>query len=215
METKAAAKTSPDWDLIERDYRAGIKPLRQIAEEHGISHPAIAKRAKRDDWSRDLAAKIAARAEELVTKAAVTKVVTAETLATEKEIVEANATAIVQVRIGHRKDINRGRTLVMSLLEELEQQAGAENVALLQEMGELLRRNDDKGQDKLNDLYQKVISLPGRAKTMKDLGDSLRTLVTLERQAFGLDTEAAPKDEGLSVLATAELLKMRRALAGD
>ena len=44
---------------------------------------------------------------------------------------------------------------------------------------------------KLNDLYQKIISLPGRAKTMKDLGESLRVLVTLERQAFGLDNVGA------------------------
>ena len=44
-----------------------------------------------------------------------------------------------------------------------------------------------KGQDKLNDLYQKIISLPGRAKTMKDLGETLRVLIALERQAFGLD----------------------------
>ena len=85
----------------------------------------------------------------------------------------------------------------MALLEELEQQAGGEQVAMLEQLGELLRSEDDKGQDKLNDLYHKVISLPGRAKTMKDLGESLRVLVTLERQAFGLDT-AGPDGEAQS-----------------
>ena len=75
----------------------------------------------------------------------------------------------------------------MALLEELEQQTGAETVAMLEALGDMLRMEDDKGRDTLNDLYRKVISLPARAKTMKDLGESLRVLVTLERQAFGLD----------------------------
>jgi hypothetical protein len=39
----------PDWDAIERDYRAG-KPLRAIAAEHGLSHTAIRKRGVRDGW---------------------------------------------------------------------------------------------------------------------------------------------------------------------
>ena len=43
-----------DWERIELDYRAGIKTLRQIAEEHGITHGAVNKRAARDGWQRDL-----------------------------------------------------------------------------------------------------------------------------------------------------------------
>ena len=47
-----------DWEKIEGDYRAGVKTLREIAEERGITHGAINKRAKRDGWTRDLTAKI-------------------------------------------------------------------------------------------------------------------------------------------------------------
>jgi hypothetical protein len=54
--------TTPDWDRIELDYRAGIKTLREIADEQGITHGAINKRAKRDGWVRDLSAKIRAKA---------------------------------------------------------------------------------------------------------------------------------------------------------
>lgn len=50
----------PNWEQIELDYRAGIKSLRQMAADHGIAHSAISKRAKRDDWSRDLSKKIKA-----------------------------------------------------------------------------------------------------------------------------------------------------------
>ena len=58
---KAPSTKAVDWERIELDYRAGIKTLRQIAEENGISHVAINKRAKRDGWTRDLSAKIQLR----------------------------------------------------------------------------------------------------------------------------------------------------------
>jgi len=196
----SSSRPQVDWDAVERDYRAGVKTLRQMADEHGISHVAINKRAKRDGWSRDLAAKIQAKADELVTKNAVTKPVTVETKVSERDIVEANAEAIAQVRLSHRKDIGRARTVVNNLLGELEHQTGQENADLLAELGELMRKPDNKGQDKLNDLYQKIISLPGRAKTMKDLGESMRVLIALERQAFGMDTASPPEKDPLTAL---------------
>jgi len=197
---KANAKPAPDWEKIELDYRAGIKTLREIAAENGISEGAIRKRAKRDGWERDITAKIAQKADALVRKEAVRSEVRKESAISEREIIDANAQAIVSVRLSHRRDIQRSRRITMGLLEELEQQTGAENVALLEQMGELMRREDDKGQDRLNDLYQKIISLPGRAKTMKDLGESLRVLVTLERQAFGLDDKDSKPQDALTTL---------------
>lgn len=212
MDTNAKQSTPLDWAVIERDYRAGVKPLRLIAEEHGITHGAINKRAKRDEWTRDLAAKIQAKAEALVSKAAVSTEVSTAKRVTEQAIVDANATAIVSVRLAHRKDIHRARGVANNLLDELAGQTGPEAAALLEELGDLLRNPDDNGQDKLNDLYRKIISLPARVKSMKDLGDTLRVLVALEREAFGISSEA-PKDEGLSTLATAELLKLRAKVA--
>ena len=41
-----------DWEAVERDYRTGIKTLRAMAQEHGITHGAINKRANRDGWER-------------------------------------------------------------------------------------------------------------------------------------------------------------------
>lgn len=187
--SKVAKRVTPDWERIELDYRAGIKTLRQIADENGISHGAINKRAKRDGWERDLAAKIHAKADALVSKAEVSKEVSTETKLAEREVIDANASAVAAVRLAHRKDIQRARSVSMTLLDELELQSGRENVELLEELGELLRREDDKGQDRLNDLYQKIISLPERARTMKALADSLRVCVDMERQAFGIEAK--------------------------
>lgn len=186
------AKKETDWESIERDYRAGLLSVREIAAVYGVSHVAIGKRAKRDDWSRDLAAKINAKAEALVTTREVTKEVTMETKRTEREIIEANAEVIANIRLSHRRDISRSRNVAMKLLGELE--ASTDNIELFEKLGEMMRQEDDKGQDRLNDLYHKVVSMAGRTKTMKDLADSLKTLVGLERQAYGLDVETKPQD---------------------
>ena len=185
-------KTAPDWERIEQLYRAGLLSVREIASAHGITHGAINKRAKRDGWVRDLKAKIKAKAEALVSKSLVSTEVSKEQLATDRDTVEANAQVIANVRISHRTDIGRYRKLANSLLEELE--GMTDNRDLFDQVGELLRSEDDNGQDKLNDLYQKVISLPSRTKTLKDLGDTLKVLIGLERQAYSIDDEQPVDD---------------------
>lgn len=191
-----AAKPVTDWELIERDYRAGILSVREIAASHGVSHPAILKRAKRDGWDRDLAPRIQARADALVTKMAVTAEVTAKQRVTEREVIEANAERIAKVRSEHRGDINRMRTLGLTLLGELESQSA--NPEDLEKLGELLRAPDERGTDKLNDLYHKIISTPGRIDGAKKVAETLKIAIGLEREAYGID----PKDGGNDPAAT-------------
>lgn len=181
-----ADKPAVDWEAIEGDFRAGVLSLREIAALHpGTNHVAITRRAKKEGWTRDLNAKIKARAEELVTRAAVTPDVTEQQKATERQVIEANAERIAQVRGEHRGDIQRLRTLALGLLAELEGQSA--DPALLEELGEMLRKPDDKGMDKLNDLYQKVISTPSRIDSAKKLAETLKATIGLEREAYGLD----------------------------
>jgi hypothetical protein len=71
---------------------------------------------------------------------------------------------------------------------------------LLEQLGELLRNEDDNGQDRRNDLYMKVISLSERSKTMKTLADSLRLVVDMERTAFGMDKEQEKGADALTAL---------------
>ena len=44
------AKTRPDWERIESDFRAGLLFIREIAASQGVSHVAISKRAKKEGW---------------------------------------------------------------------------------------------------------------------------------------------------------------------
>lgn len=184
----AGTRKQIDWEKIEADYRAGILSVREIAASQGITHGAINKRAKRDGWERDLTARIKAKADALVSKAEVSNLVSAEKAATEKQIVEANAEAIGNIRLSHRKDIARTKTLSLALLEELSAQTI--DAGLYAQLGDMLRSEDDKGMDKLNDLYRKVVSTPSRIDSVKKLADTLKTLVGLEREAWGIGAGA-------------------------
>ena len=197
--TKKAAKEavdtprqSPDWERIEHDYRAGVLSIREIASQHSITHTAINKRAKKEGWERDLKAKIKAKADALVSKREVSREVSTKQAETEREIIESNAEAIANVRMAHRGDISRSRRLANKLLDELE--ALTDNRELYDELGDLLRQPDDRGMDRMNDIYHKVISLPGRTKAMKELAETMKTLISLERQAYDLDSKLGGSD---------------------
>lgn len=182
-----------DWESVENDYRAGLKTLRQIADEHGVSHVAINKRAKRDGWVRDLSAKINAAAEEKVTKALVTKEVTKDRLVTDRAVVEANAQSIADKVLAQRKDVSFARDVVQSLFIELKGQI--ENIEEVKEIAKVLADGDEK---EMSATLKKVISLAGRTDTAKKLSESLRILIELERKVLRIKDE--PEAAGTIVL---------------
>lgn len=189
--TPTPDKATPDWERIEADYRAGLLSLREIAGGSGVSHVTISKRAKRDGWDKDLSAKIKSKAEALVNTEGVNRTVNSNSALTDKAIVDANAQAIASIRLGHRGDIRRGRSVVASLFDELELICGPDNAAMLAELGEIMREPDERGQDKRSDAYSKLLSLSGRVKTAKELGEALKSVIALEREAFGLNDQDA------------------------
>ena len=156
---KAAGIVAPiDWEKIELDYRAGIKTLRQIADENGITHGAVNKRAKRDGWERDLSGRIQAKADALVSR----KVSSASEVS-EQQIVDANAKAIADIRLAHRKNFARAEEITVRLFEEL-----------------------DSSED----------ALSVRARTHQVLMTSLKMVVDLQRQAYGMDAKGAEQTPG-------------------
>ena len=154
-------KKSPiDWEAVELHYRAGIRSLKDIGAEFGVSDAGIIKRAKRDDWERDLRAKIQAKAEAKVSASLVSAEVSARTKVAERQIVDANAQAVADVRLGQRDDIGRAKGITRRLLDELEDSAQA---------------------------YE----LDARVKMSKTLTETLRIVIDMERQAFGMDAKGA------------------------
>lgn len=182
-----AEKKAVEWDLVEVDYRAGIKSLKLMGTEYGVSDAGILKKAKKEGWVRDLGAKIRQKAADKVSAAAVSAEVSIQTRARESEIVEANATLQSDIILGHRRDIQRSRRLTMTLLNELEAQT--DNQDLLEQLREALYSPNENGVDKRDELFRKVIGLSSRSSTMKTLADSLKVLVAMEREAFGVDED--------------------------
>lgn len=186
--------TKPDWESIEAAYRSGLMSVREIASQHGITHGAINKRSKRDGWERDLKAKIKAKAEALVSK----RQVSTERALSERILIEANAEVIANVRMEHRGDIRRARSIANALFDEL----GAEcaDIAALEKLGELMADPDDNRRDKLNEIYHAVISLPERVKSVKALSEAMKNLIGMERQAYNIDDNDAPKEVNHNIM---------------
>ncbi len=177
---KASKVTKPNWVTIEVDFRAGIKTLRQIASEQGISHVAIANRSKRDGWTRDLAAQIRARAESKVTKAAVNKEVTKKERGnTEEAVVEASAVMMATTILRQRSDVQRLQTLANNLVSELELQ---DQKAAANKPG--------KGAD----VGVKREPVAVRAETLRKVVETSKSLINLERVVLNIapDTPIDP-----------------------
>lgn len=190
MAAKRGKKCIRDWERIELDYRAGIKTLREIGETNNISISGICKRATRDGWTRDLKAKIMNRADSIVSGRGVGRPMEFGNPSEDDErvTIETNAAVIANIKLAHRLDIPRARNIAMKLLAELEAETNEEVLHHLNQLGSLMLSPDDEtGRDRMNELYQKVISLPGRTQTLKNLSEALKTLIGLERQAFNMD----------------------------
>ena len=186
-----------DWELCESLYRAGTMTLRQIADEVGCSHVAVADRAKKHGWTKSLKNKINEQAEQRVAKSMLLNKPPADSLTLTKrdkslsqdeiddEIVEANAEAIAKIRLGHRTDIARTRKLAIKMLAELEVQTDDND-----DFARLAQIIESGDMSSMGKQFERALSLPGRVKTLKELGETLKVMVGLEREAFGIGEEA-------------------------
>lgn len=62
----AAPRKNIDWEKVEAEYRAGRLSLREIGATFGCSDTAVRKKAKREGWKRDLAARIKAKDKKVI-----------------------------------------------------------------------------------------------------------------------------------------------------
>ena len=185
----AGVKKPIDWEGVEKEFRAGIRSLADIGNEFSVSAPGILKKAKVKGWERDLSAKIRAKAEAKVNAAQVNGLVNAEASINEKQIVETNAEMMASVIRSHHKSLGRLGGIVQLLFDRLE--AELSGTELFAQLSELMQSPDGSGQDKLNDLYRKVISLPSQTDTAKKLAETLKTQIELERKVFKIEETPA------------------------
>lgn len=119
----------PDWEAIERAYRAGLLSVRAIGESHGVNHATILKRAKKEDWKRDLTDQVRAATKQKVTTAVTSKGNQLKVV-TDAEIIDEASDQAAAVILAHRTGLAQWRgiadklSLVLSDMEVNEDNAG-------------------------------------------------------------------------------------------
>jgi hypothetical protein len=209
----AGLRKPVDWEAVQNDYRAGIKSLRMMSSEYGISHVSIKKRADREGWSRDLVARIKVATQAGLQRAMVNSMVNTERQVSDKTLIEVAAATQTSIILEHRRVMGRIRVIFMSLLAELE--ALTSHKRLFEELGEVMN-SPDLDQDRRNQLYNRIIELPMRIVSMKKLVEILKMLVGLEREAFGIDGRTGVDDPANSRISISFVSASgRRALPAD
>lgn len=182
-----------DWEAIEKHYRAGLKSLRAIGEEYGITEAAIRKRAKRDLWTRNLEEKIQLRAQEKVRKALVRKPGTQLTRESETRTIEDYSTVVSAVDLRQREDVQMAMDTARGMLVELASLSRPEFASMLEEIAVEFDESGPMFKDKANELYRYIISLPGRIKMAKELAATHGVYVPLQRKIYKLDDDTSNK----------------------
>jgi hypothetical protein len=191
MKQRGKPVAGPDWEAIEREYRAGQLSVREIARQDGnVSDRGIAKHAAAHGWERNLADRVRTKvAETLVRDGDSSQSGSQAHARTEEAIVAAAAARGAEVVRKHIASIGRVHTVTMKLLDQLEDTTDS-----LDTVTDTIAA--DKDRDARNKrLALRAVDLPSRAQTVTALSTSLKTLVGLERQAFNLNAPGEGAEE--------------------
>jgi hypothetical protein len=179
----------PDWEAIERAYRAGALSIRTIAERNGISDTAIRKKAKASGWARDLSEQVRKEVRNKLVRGEVRDEQCANP-ERDAEIVEEAAEEGARVVRSHRRDIRKATNLADLLMDDL--------LTTIKRRDEIEDAINEETADDTNGMRRatmlSAVALPSNAKTLFQLSSAMKNLQILERQAFGLDDKEQPGD---------------------
>lgn len=181
---KAKADSDIRWDVIESDYRADKKSLTQIAKENDISRDRIRRRAESLGWERNLTHKINEAARNKLNESLVNNLDALPDAENEddrnRQIVELAAQTQVELVRHHRGDIARMRGIAGKMMIKLDDAI---------DKGLEIKADSDNP-----DAEPMIIGmeLETIGKVFNNLTTGYQRLVTMERQAFGMDE----KDKG-------------------
>lgn len=191
--SKKVKKIEVDWDEIERLYRADLRTFAQLASDFGVADSTVRRRAKKGGWKRDLKNRIKERTNQIVQERAVQSLAS-DQVARDDMTIEENAQLTANVRLSHRQNIGAAQAMMMTLFGDLQAQIGADNRARLEDLFIAALQAEAVDASAL-EAYERVTSLSNHVRVLKELADTMTKLVTLERQAYGLDdVDSSPVD---------------------
>jgi hypothetical protein len=179
----------PDWEAIERAFRAGALSIRTIADRNGVSDTAIRKKAKALGWERDLSEQVRKEVRNKLVRGEVREDQCANP-ERDAEIIEEAAEEGATVVRSHRRDIRKATNLANLLMDDL-----MTTIKHREEIEDEIERDtaDDQSGFRRSAMLG-AVSLPSNAKTLFQLSSAMKNLQVLERTAFGLDDKEQPKD---------------------
>ena len=161
----------PDWEAIERAYRAGSLSLRGIAEKYDTNEATIRSRAKKNGWQRDLTDQVRTATKEKLSRNPSRTDVTQREVRDDAQIVDEASDEAASVVLAHRADLGQWREISNKLR------------AALSDM--------EIDEDNLGDF----------SRALNAGVDAQLKVIRGERQAYNLDTEEGDKTvSGLSDL---------------
>ena len=149
----ADAKKPIDWDALKADFIAGAMSNRDLARWYGISESMIRKKAKQEGWVRRDSAQGAGRA-----------------LPEPEPVKIYHGTVLTPENTKPEHIIERGRSLVMRLLDELEA-----TTCRAGELEAMIEAATDTG-DRQREALMQAISLKTRSDVLKALSTAAKTL---------------------------------------
>lgn len=182
------------------DYRAGVLSTRDIGFKHGVSHVTVQKMARVHGWERDLRARIAAKADAIVSKqaatAAATKLDGGSGKPTEQQVVDANGQLVAEIKIRHRGHLGRLDALVLNLIEELERTT--KEAAGLAGVAERLASQDTvaEGLAQLRAALERSRGYDKRLLQVRHLMDTMERLMRAERVAYDIAKDPGGGGDG-------------------
>jgi hypothetical protein len=174
-----AEKRVFDWEAIQIEYAKGTRSNVDIAAQFGVSEGAIRKKARENNWAKDLSAQIRLKAEQKVRQTEYEMSTSYKESRT--NAVEVAAQQQADIILNHRTDIRKQRGLRDKLLDICITQADSGDD--LERLADILDSGDT---DKMQAAFRKAISTPQQIENLKKLSEITKTLVGLEREAFGI-----------------------------
>lgn len=173
-----------DWEAMEPHFRAGLLSYKQLGDRFGVTPAGILKHFRKLRITRDLKARIHAKAQEQVNAAAVNAEVNK---ASEASTIAANANLLTSITLGQRHLTDQGVALVRRLMTELDTTMEAPEV--FGQVHDLLAAGEDPDPAQLRRLADLVSSLPEREKVARGLVESMNRAIAGQRRVYGMDQE--------------------------
>lgn len=196
-----------DMGKIERQYRAGMLTISEIAREAGLPESNVRYYAKTKGWKRDLTDEMRSRTRTKMVEnlakiypGGESEIAGAIKNIEDEEIIEQASRTQVNVVREHQKTVGHCHSLTLRMLNELDT-----TTSLRGELEEMIKSDVAPVRQRA---LMNAVSLGARSTIMRDLANAARVWVLLERQAFNIaEDRTVDKDTRKLEEMTAEQLR--------